>query len=225
LGPAIYDLAIHTNGRNLAIACRDGGARIVNVAEQDAAALVLTHEQELRALAFSPDGSQLATGCADTLVRFWEWADRRVTGPRLSLGTAVSDLAFTRDGRSLLTARYATENQPGQARFWDLTTRRPLTAPWTHPSTVSSVALSPDGTLAATSCADGNARLWRIPTEEPGTPADIMHRVQVATGMALDESGAARIMEASEWRKYLSGQRSAVSFQLSAPIGYLQADR
>ncbi|MFN8607835.1 MAG: WD40 repeat domain-containing serine/threonine-protein kinase [Vulcanimicrobiota bacterium] len=45
----------------------------------------------------------------------------------------------------------------------DLTTGRPAGASLAHPAEVTSVSLSPDGSLLATTCQDHNLRIWQMP--------------------------------------------------------------
>src|SRR5262249_36319695 len=56
------------------------------------------HKDAIRDMAFSPDGTWLATGSADHIVRLWNAADR-FSGPRVFAGHEgpISALAFSHD--------------------------------------------------------------------------------------------------------------------------------
>jgi WD40 repeat protein len=68
----------------------------------------------------------------------------------------VNSLAFTRDGRHLLSGA-----SDGTARLWDADTGREL-ACYRVGANVSCVAVSPDGRRALLGCGDFTARLWDL---------------------------------------------------------------
>ncbi|MFD2354021.1 WD40 repeat domain-containing protein [Nonomuraea ferruginea] len=75
------------------------------------------------ALAFSPDGSAIATGSDDGTARLWDTASRRQLGApitRPKYDCSDVRLAFSPDGRTLATAC------AGSVRFYDVATRREL---------------------------------------------------------------------------------------------------
>src|SRR5207249_3110708 len=49
----------------------------------------LAHPDPVAAVAVSPDGAMVATGCDDALVRFWDAATGEMTGAPLTLGGPV----------------------------------------------------------------------------------------------------------------------------------------
>ncbi|MER7173303.1 CHAT domain-containing WD40 repeat protein [Streptomyces mesophilus] len=110
--------------------------------------LYLPHTDAVDAVAFSPDGTRLATASGKT-VHVWEFpAGGRVL--ELAHGLRCSDLAFGPDGTTLATADMSG------AKVWDLRTRNvlwehrsPMENPKYGPPGVSRVDYSRDGTLLA----------------------------------------------------------------------------
>ncbi|MGH3721840.1 MAG: pentapeptide repeat-containing protein, partial [Pseudonocardiaceae bacterium] len=104
-------------------------------------------------VAFSPDGTRLATTSADQTARLWD----STTGEPLLTLTGHTDgvwgVAFSPDG-----TRLATTSFDGTARLWDSTTGEPLLTLTGHTGGVRGVAFSPDGTRLATTGDDGTAR-------------------------------------------------------------------
>jgi hypothetical protein len=163
----------------------DGTARLWDVATHRQIGGPLTiSDSTVDSVAFSPDGTILATGSDDGTARLWNVATHRQIGGPLTipgtsgLDSAVYSVAFSPDGRIL-----ATGSGGGIARLWDVATHRQIGGPLTDPgstvyNTVYSVAFSPDGTILATGSDDGTARLWNVATHRqtgdpltiPGTP-------------------------------------------------------
>lgn len=69
-------------------------------------------------------------------------------------GDAVNSVAFSPDGRLVLTA-----SGDRTARLWDTATGKPVGPPMEHRDLVVAAAFSPDGKLILTGCADHTARV------------------------------------------------------------------
>jgi WD40 repeat protein len=101
----------------------------------------------VESVAFSPDGTHLATGGDDDTVRLWDPNTGQPVGQPLTGHTGlVSSVAFSPDG-----TRLATGSWDNTVRLWDAATGQPVGDPLTgHTGPVNSVAFSPDGTRLAT---------------------------------------------------------------------------
>jgi WD40 repeat protein len=103
----------------------------------------------------SPNGRDIATA-ADDGARIWD-VRRSVVRRRLP-GHDLTDVAFSHDGRMLVTASLG-----GTARVWRTATGAPVVVLRGSPSDLSSASFSPDGHSVVTTGYDRVARIWTVP--------------------------------------------------------------
>ena len=130
------------------------------------------------AVAFSRDGTRLASGSTDTTIRLWD-----TTGDRDSMilqkHTGVTNaLAFSPDGKTL-----ASGSTDKTVQLWDTTTGEPLATLTGHLNGITALAFSPDGRTLVSGSPDGTIRFWQTAT---GTPVDTLitghtHSIKAAT--------------------------------------------
>ncbi|MER5623907.1 serine/threonine-protein kinase [Streptosporangium sp. NPDC002544] len=118
------------------------------------------HTNSVNAVAFSPDGTVLATASDDGTARLWDVATRRQVGQPLTGHTdIVRAVAFSPDGTVL-----ATGGLDKTVRLWNVATGRQVGSLTGHTEGVNVVAFSPDGTVLATGGLDKTVRLWDVAT-------------------------------------------------------------
>ncbi len=182
----ILDLAFSPNDRFLVTGSWDSTIRIWDITSviegdsQDPSSsvqptLLQSHRRGINTLAFSPDGSLLATGGWSNTVYLWDVSVLLDTGlssletidePILLQGHrgGVNDLAFTPDGKFLSSGGW-----DNTIRIWDITAI--LAAPDVdaesailkgHQGEVNALTFSPDGKFLASGSQDSTARIWEL---------------------------------------------------------------
>jgi WD40 repeat protein len=148
------------------------------------------------AIAFSPDGSKLATASTDKTARLWDTVSGQPIGESLTHDGGVWGVGFSADGRTLVTG-----GRGGGAQLWDATTGTPIGPALPHQDVVWAVACHPQKPLVLTASADRTARLWPIPEPVTGEPQQLALWVQVMTGMELDENGVTHWLDPISWKE------------------------
>jgi WD40 repeat protein/tRNA A-37 threonylcarbamoyl transferase component Bud32 len=128
------------------------------------------------AVRFSPDGQFLALGCARGIVALWDLAHRRYFATWSGHFLSTFGLAFSDDGRRLLT----TGRNPRDAvKLWDVATRKELLVLPAEGQIFFDAGFSPDGNTIFASSFGGIAQFWRAPSwaeieaeEKRGEPLD-----------------------------------------------------
>jgi eukaryotic-like serine/threonine-protein kinase len=117
----IASLAVTEDGTRAALGLSTGGIKVVGLPEVREEHYLFAHEACVNAVAFSPDGKTIASGCTRGIVRLWHTA----TGQQLFVledrrGREITSLAFTADGRLLVAGaalpngRTITVHDPGK---------------------------------------------------------------------------------------------------------------
>jgi hypothetical protein len=156
---AVLAVAFSQDDKRLATASFDRTAKIWDISSGKVL-LTLNHNSAVYSVAFSPDGTTVATSTTTPLaVQLWDSA-----GNRLKTFTDAAHMAFSRDGGRLATGGNAS------AKVWDVDTGRELIAFPIRSSGPGSidVAFSRDGLRLATGGGpDNTAVVWDVSSTAP----------------------------------------------------------
>ena len=167
----IAPITFSPDGKRLASAGVDQTVRLWNVETQQEIGQFAGHTSQIHALAYSPDGTHLASG-DEMGIRLWDIQGKQQisvlqTGVVNSfhLDPTVHTLAFSFDGKYL-----ASGGRDNTVRLWDMNSGAQVEQ-WTHyfarsGTSVNAVAFSPDGKTLASGGMDKTVRFWSLQTRK-----------------------------------------------------------
>jgi WD40 repeat protein len=153
------------NGSRLATLSHDRTARLWDATTGQMLFLLPAYDEQNVSygnnvdVAFSPDGSRLATAGGSS-IKIWDTSNgQQVLALPQTKELFAYTIAFSPDGKQL-----AVGFRWGTANVWDVATGRKLFDLPGHSASVLKIAFSPDGSRIATTGVDGTARLWDAAT-------------------------------------------------------------
>ena len=115
------------------------------------------HTADINCLAYSPDGSLLASGSWDNSLRLWRMKDGACLHAIKGHRAGVLDLAFSPDGEIVVAA-----SADHSLRLWRVSDAGRLLKLQGHTNWVNCVSFSPDGIFLASGSRDKTIRIWGI---------------------------------------------------------------
>ena len=172
------------------------------------------HNRAIRCVAFSADGTRLASASDDNTVRIWDTRSGEELAVLRGHEHTVSSLSFSPDALRLATGSYDTT-----VRVWETTTGRTLSILRGHEDLIRCVAFSPDGTRVASGSHDRTVRIWDSTTGQAlttfqGDAHTVMSVAFSPDGARLLTAGhsVAHVWDTATWKELLvlarTGRRS-----------------
>jgi eukaryotic-like serine/threonine-protein kinase len=124
--------------------------------------VLLGHSNQINKMAYSPDGTVLATASEDRTLRLWDTATGKVRSLLKAHSSMLNCVAFSPDGKILASGSGHWNNRrvPGELRLWDATSGELITDLRGHGGPIYSLAFTRDGTTLASGSGDGVVKLW-----------------------------------------------------------------
>ena len=153
-GGCVWAVSLSKGGRIAAGV--DNDVCIFDIEPRQEVTLMKGHTHRVFAVAFSPDGSRIASGSSDTTIRIWDVQTGKETLRLEGHTDSLRSVAFSPDGQWL-----ASGSEDRTVRVWDSETGRPAGPPLRgHTSFVISVAFSPDDLQIVSGSWDQTIRVW-----------------------------------------------------------------
>ena len=128
---------------------------LFSLAENQQQLTIADHQKAVTSAAFSPDGQQLVSGCADMMVRTWN----RETGVLVHVFRghtgAVTSVAFSPDGTLILSG-----SADSTVKTWDVDSGNERLTFNGHSAAVLGVSFSPDGKQVVSGSKDHLVKTW-----------------------------------------------------------------
>jgi eukaryotic-like serine/threonine-protein kinase len=173
----IHALCCSPDGTSIASASRDGTVRIWQVIQESAQSrgsaqgttptestwgtqtkrTYRGHERYVFAVAWSPDGSSIASGGLDRQVHIWD----STTGQPMQIyrnhTAPIRSLSWSPD-----SLRIASASEDGTVQIWNVVTGACLCSYPGHQGKVQAVSWSPDGAYIASAGDDQTVQIWQL---------------------------------------------------------------
>jgi WD40 repeat protein len=186
-----HTIDLNQNGTLLAEGGGWGRAavKITEVATGKTHRLLEGHPGIIRALAFSPDGSSLASGGGDRVIRLWDPRNGSMSASLSGHQHSISALAFNPQGNLIVSS-----SKDETMKVWDVKSGallRTIDVRGDGIWGIHAVAFSPDGKSLVTTDGNASLRIWNTDEwkAERSLQSDVTERTSGALSVAFSPDG------------------------------------
>ena len=179
---AVHEVAYPSDGNRLAVASGTG-IWLYDARTGQELDLLTGHTGSVLTVAFSPDGSTIASGSEDTTVMFWDAITGEHKQTLIGHENIVTSVAFNPKGDILASASF-----DATVRLWDVTTGKLKRKTLEARSSLTHIVFNPSGdTIAGSTLADNVVYLWDVATGKIKTTLEV--DTQFAGDIAFSHDG------------------------------------
>jgi WD40 repeat protein len=188
--PPIGAIAYRPDGKLMALGTYKE-VRFIDAAGKVVGALT-GHAEQVRAVAFSPDGLLLAAAgglpARKGEVKIWDVEKRSLVRTIDGHTDCIYSVAFSPDGKTLVTSSYDK-----LIKIWDTATGKEVRTLKDHIDAVYDLALTPDGKRLLSAAADRTVKVWDVSSGERvytlGEPLDGLNTIAIHPSGKLVAAG------------------------------------
>ncbi|MEH2183638.1 nSTAND1 domain-containing NTPase, partial [Nostoc sp.] len=118
-----------------------------------------SHSDQVRSVAYSPSGEQLASASDDNTIKIWDVSSGQLVKTLTGHSSYVFSVAYSPNGQQLASA-----SNDKTIKIWDVSSGKLLQTLSSHSNSVWSVVFSPDGQNLASASDDKTIKIWDIAT-------------------------------------------------------------
>lgn len=120
---------------------------------------LIGHQGEVNAIAFSPDGQEIASGSDDKTIKVWNLNTGKAIRTLTGHSNWVYTVAISPDGKNIVSG-----SKDNTIKIWNLNTGKELRTLRGHSSFVNSVAITPNGQQIVSGSYDKTIKVWNLNT-------------------------------------------------------------
>jgi WD40 repeat protein len=195
----VEEVIFSRDGERVLILSGDSSALLYDLGRSESR--VLSHSGVVRSAQFSPDGSRVATGGSDGVVRLWAAETAEPLTRPLAHAGSVGLVQFDADG-----GRVATVSSEEVVQVWDSAGGEIITPPVRQPGKVEALAFSASGTQLLIACrqlddTDGFQVRCLDLSADRRPVAQLSRHAALLAGFEVDVAGNRRLLDGRRRRQ------------------------
>lgn len=194
-------LALSADGSTLLEANTGNKVLVYKIADSVRKVMELQTRHEVSAVAVTPDGSHIAFGDEEGVLRIMNTATGTDVGSNLGHeGSYINSLTFSRDGQWLLSA-----GNDEKAKLWHVATGRLAAKPLKGRGDINDAQFSPDERMVALAQDQKSVAIHGVGIHCPAPPSWVPELLEVLAGFRIGNDGQQESIEEelSGWRERL----------------------